>query len=194
MGNFPLGTQSPKITASSELTISLPARYMARFSASAPRTRPELVSMRTRASARRISVGQNLYEPCSRGFWTSIRWSDAPCNSAVAAPSRSVRSAASLSTRLVIRTVSHGITKATRTPKANVTTPLDTASAKLNGAASATGAAVAHPRIPMISPSVGALSGAVCDNPNPTDGELNPGAATSPNGAAPAPTQTTVQE
>lgn len=44
------------------------------------------------------------------------------------------------------------------------------------------------------SPSVGAPSGAVCDNPNPTDGELNPGAATSPNGAAPAPTQTTAQE
>lgn len=44
------------------------------------------------------------------------------------------------------------------------------------------------------SPSVGAPSGAVCDNPNPTDGELNPGAVSSPNGAAPDPTQTTVQE
>lgn len=44
------------------------------------------------------------------------------------------------------------------------------------------------------SPSVGAPTGAVCDNPNPTDGELNPGAATSPNGAAPARTQTEVQE
>lgn len=44
------------------------------------------------------------------------------------------------------------------------------------------------------SPSVGAQKCAVCDNPNPTDGELNPGAATSPNSAAPAPTQTEVQE
>lgn len=44
------------------------------------------------------------------------------------------------------------------------------------------------------SPSVGAPSGAVCDNANPTDGELNPGAAVSSPAAAPAPSKTTVQE
>lgn len=44
------------------------------------------------------------------------------------------------------------------------------------------------------SPSVGAPSGAVCDNPNPTDGELNPGAAFAPHDAAPDPNETEAQE
>lgn len=41
------------------------------------------------------------------------------------------------------------------------------------------------------SPSVGAQKCAVCDNPNPTDGELNPGAAVPSPAAAPVPTSPT---
>lgn len=132
MENRPLGTQSPRTTARRELTISLPARAIAMSSASAPLRRPDLVSIRTRASASRISIGQNVYEPGSRGFWTSVRWAAAPCKRAVAASSRAERSPASRSTLLVIRTVSQGMTKASKTPKANVTTSLETAPAQSN--------------------------------------------------------------